>query len=151
MATLSSQTLLATPLLHIRDVQCSACRGRHVGAAECDPVSHIVIPHRGSFVRRVGSRLAHADVNQALFFNAAEEYRIDHLGEGGDACLSLDVSEDAMSELPHTSDLTAMALDLGFTSHSQFTTAFKRAYGIQPSACRRELLKNREARPAAAN
>lgn len=281
MATLSSHTLLATPLLHIRDVQCSACRGRHVGAAECDAVSHIVIPYRGSFVRQVGSRVAHADVNQALFFNAAEEYRIDHFGEGGDACLSLDLSEGAMNELarstiattsrgasfremqrridpamqlqaarlryvraqtlgaeelalrlihrllgldgstqrvtaagcrlihrakqilhagprhrwslaeiarevgaspvyltqafskvegmplyryqtqlrlalalnelPHASDLAAMALDLGFTSHSQFTTAFKRAYGIQPSACRRELLKNRKARPATAN
>lgn len=281
MATLSSQTLLATPLLHIRDVQCSACRGRHVGAAECDPISHIVIPYRGSFVRRVGSRVAHADVNQALFFNAAEEYRIDHFGDDGDACLSLDLSEGAMNELarsavasnsrgvgfremqrridpamqlqaarlrylqsqalgteelalrlirrllgvdgstqrvtaagrrlihrakqvlhasprhrwslaeiarevaaspvyltqafskvegmplyryqtrlrlalalnelPNASDLAAMALDLGFTSHSQFTTAFKRAYGIQPSACRRELLKNRKARTAIAN
>lgn len=70
MSALVSRTLFATPLLRVRDVQCSACRGRHVGAAECDPISHIVIPYRGSFVRRVGTRIAHADVNQALFFNA---------------------------------------------------------------------------------
>jgi AraC family transcriptional regulator len=262
MSALVSRTLLATPLLSVRDVQCSACRGRHVGAAECDPVSHIVIPYRGNFVRRVGARVAHADVNQALFFNADEEYRIDHITDEGDACLSIDVSAPALAELsgavkfgdsqrfirpelqlemarlrhrgfnilraeettlsivhrllaaggpaksvtaaqrrlvqrakqilhadprhrwslseiaqaigtspvhltqtfskaegmplyryqtqlrlasalhelPRTDDLAALALDLGFSSHSQFTAAFKRMYGLSPSS-----LKNRKA------
>ena len=262
MSALVSRTLFDTPLLRARDVQCSACRGRHAGAAECDPVSHIVIPYRGNFVRRVGARVAHADVNQALFFNADEEYRIDHITDDGDACLSIDVSAPALAELsgavkfgdaqrriepalqlevarlrhgafnilraeeitlrlvhrlliaegaaksvtaaqrklvqgakqtlhadprhrwslseiaaaigtspvhltqtfskvegmplyryqtqlrlasalhelPYTDDLAALALDLGFSSHSQFTTAFKRIYGITPSA-----LKNRKA------
>ena len=262
MSALVSRTLLATPLLSVRDVQCFACRGRHVGAAECDAVSHIVIPYRGNFVRRVGARIAHADVNQALFFNAGEEYRIDHLTDEGDACVSLDVSAPmldeiagtpafresykriepalqllvahlrrglfnilpaeetavriarrlltadrstqpvtpahrrlvqrakqmlhsnprhrwslseiaksvgtspvhltqtfstaegmplyryqtqlrlalALHELPETDDLASLALDLGFSSHSQFTTAFKRMYGLSPSA-----LKNRKA------
>ena len=266
MPALTSRTLFATPLLRVRDVQCSACRGRHVGAAECDPVSHIVIPYRGNFVRRVGSWIAQADVNQALFFNAAEEYRIDHLTDEGDACLSLDVSERALAELtgkmsfdelqrridpmvqllvarlrrgrcdellaeeiglriarmllssnqsrrsvttaqrrlarrakemlhadprhrwslseiaravntspvhltqtfsnvegmalyryqtqlrlalalhalPETLDLSALALDLGFSSHSQFTSAFKRMYGVPPSAHQAKL-KNRKA------
>src|SRR5688500_16033157 len=99
MSATVSHTLFATPLLTVRDVQCSACRGRHVGAAECDPISHIVIPYRGNFVRRVGTRMAHADVNQALFFNAGEEYRIDHVTDAGDACLSFDVSEPALAEL----------------------------------------------------
>jgi AraC-like DNA-binding protein len=233
-----------------------------VGAAECDPVSHIVIPYRGNFVRRVGMRVAHADVNQALFFNAEEEYRIDHSTDDGDACLSFDVSDSALAELagavkfresqrrvspgvqlemarlrhgqfnmlhaeetvlriarhvlhagrastaltaaqrrlvqrakqmlhadpghrwslseiaraigtspvhltqtfskaegmplyryqtqlrlaaalhalPDTDDLAALALDLGFSSHSQFTASFKRMYGLPPSA-----LKNRKA------
>jgi AraC-like DNA-binding protein len=262
MSALVSRPLISTPLLSVRDVQCSACRGRHVGAAECDAVSHIVIPYRGNFVRRVGMRTAHADVNQALFFNADEEYRIDHITDDGDACLSIDVSEAALAELsgavkfrdsrrriqpdvqlemarlrhgwlnilraeettlrlvrrlliedrtakpvtaaqrrliqrakqvlhadprhrwslseiahaigtspvhltqtfskaegmplyryqtqlrlasalhelPHRDDLAALALDLGFSSHSQFTTAFKRMYGVPPSA-----LKNRKA------
>ena len=262
MSALVSRTLLATPLLSVRDVQCAACRGRHVGAAECDAVSHIVIPYRGNFVRRVGTRIAQADVNQALFFNAGEEYRIDHLTDEGDACLSLDVrapmldelagakrfrdshrriepalqllgaqlrrsrsnillAEEtavriarrlltadcsarsataaqrrlvqrakqmlhsdprhrwslseiartigtspvhltqtfskaegmplyryqtqlrlalALHELPETDDLASLALNLGFSSHSQFTTAFKRMYGQSPSA-----LKNRKA------
>lgn len=99
MPALVSRTLFATPLLQVRDVHCSACRGRHVGAAECDLISHIVIPYRGNFVRRVGARLAHADVNQALFFNAEEEYRIDHSTDQGDACLSFDVSQQALCEL----------------------------------------------------
>src|SRR5688500_9209906 len=99
MSALVSRTLFDTLLLRVRDVQCSACRGRHVGAAECDPVSHIVIPYRGNFVRRVGARVAHADVNQALFFNADEEYRIDHITDDGDACLSIDVSAPTLDEL----------------------------------------------------
>jgi AraC-like DNA-binding protein len=99
MSALVSRLLFATPLVSVRDVQCSACRGRHVGAAECDSVSHIVIPYRGNFVRRVGARIAHADVNQALFFNADEEYRIDHITDDGDACLSIDVNDRALDEL----------------------------------------------------
>ena len=262
MSALVSRTLFSTPLVSVRDVQCSACRGRHIGAAECDPISHIVIPYRGNFVRRVGARTAHADVNQALFFNAGEDYRIDHITDDGDACLSLDVSAQmleelagamkfrdpqrrlepalqvqvarlrharcnillaeeialriarrlliadrlpklvnaaqrrlvhrakqmlhadpchrwslseiaqtigtspvhltqtfskaegmplyryqtqlrlalALHELPGAEDLAALALDLGFSSHSQFTAAFKRMYGLPPSA-----LKNRKA------
>ncbi|HEY5755109.1 MAG TPA: AraC family transcriptional regulator [Steroidobacter sp.] len=70
-----------------------------MGAAECDSVTHIVLPYRGSFVRRVGARVTHADLNQALFFNRAEEYRIDHLSDDGDACLSLSVADEVLEEL----------------------------------------------------
>jgi AraC family transcriptional regulator len=35
-------------------------------------------------------------------------------------------------------DLTALGLDLGFSSHSHFSTAFRHAFGISPSAFRRE-------------
>ena len=37
------------------------------------------------------------------------------------------------------SDLTALALQLGFADHPHFTRAFRRAYGRPPSACREEL------------
>lgn len=48
-----------------------------------------------------------------------------------------------------TSDLTALALDLGFSSHSHFTDAFRDEFGCPPSAVRksadlRELSKNLE-------
>lgn len=47
------------------------------------------------------------------------------------------------------SDLTQLALEAGFTSHSHFTTAFTRAFGCTPSAVRslhhaRRLARNRK-------
>ncbi len=36
-------------------------------------------------------------------------------------------------------DLTALALELGFSSHSHFTDTFRREFGLAPSAVRREL------------
>jgi AraC-like DNA-binding protein len=43
----------------------------------------------------------------------------------------------ALVELPHAEDLTALALDLGFSSHSHFSARFRRAFGLTPSAFRR--------------
>lgn len=45
----------------------------------------------------------------------------------------------ALLRLPDTDDLTALALDLGFASHSHFTAAFRRAFGRTPAAHRREI------------
>jgi AraC family transcriptional regulator len=42
----------------------------------------------------------------------------------------------ALAELPHTDNLTALALDTGFSSHSHFTSAFRRAFGCTPSQFR---------------
>jgi len=42
----------------------------------------------------------------------------------------------ALVELPHANDLTALALDLGFSSHSHFTAAFHRMFQCTPSAFR---------------
>ena len=42
----------------------------------------------------------------------------------------------ALVELPHTTDLTRLAFDLGFSSHSHFAAAFRRAFGCTPSAFR---------------
>jgi AraC family transcriptional regulator len=39
----------------------------------------------------------------------------------------------ALLELPHTNDLAQLALDLGFSHHSHFTHAFRRAIGCTPS------------------
>lgn len=44
-------------------------------------------------------------------------------------------------------DLSAVALNLGFSSHSHFTAAFRRAFGCPPSALR-PLLRARAAAPA---
>jgi AraC-like DNA-binding protein len=44
----------------------------------------------------------------------------------------------ALAELPGCSDLTALALDLGFSSHSHFSTAFRATMGLTPSEYRRQ-------------
>ena len=43
----------------------------------------------------------------------------------------------ALVELPRSEDLTALALELGFSSHSHFSARFRRAFGLSPSAFRR--------------
>jgi AraC-like DNA-binding protein len=42
----------------------------------------------------------------------------------------------ALDELPQASDLTQLALELGFSSHSHFTAQFRRAFGCTPSEFR---------------
>jgi AraC-like DNA-binding protein len=49
----------------------------------------------------------------------------------------------ALMELPHVDDLTALALELGFSSHSHFTFAFRRAYGCTPSEFRESARQGR--------
>ena len=44
----------------------------------------------------------------------------------------------ALAELPRRDDLTALALDLGFSSHSHFSTAFRATMGLTPSEYRRQ-------------
>ena len=40
----------------------------------------------------------------------------------------------ALDQLAHYDDLSALALDLGFSSHSHFAAAFRQAYGRSPTA-----------------
>lgn len=42
----------------------------------------------------------------------------------------------ALDRLAQTEDLSALAQELGFSSHSHFTAAFRQAYGRSPSAFR---------------
>lgn len=42
----------------------------------------------------------------------------------------------ALAELPRADDLTAVALDNGFSSHSHFTATFRRTFGYTPSQFR---------------
>jgi AraC family transcriptional regulator len=45
----------------------------------------------------------------------------------------------ALVELPDTEDIAALALELGFSSHAHFSTAFRVAYGESPSMYRKNL------------
>src|SRR5262249_11166892 len=56
-------------------------------------------------------------------------------------------SRRALAGLPRCRDLTALALQLGFSSHSHFSTAFRATMGMTPSAYRK-ILKARRSSPA---
>ncbi|GAC1638920.1 MAG: hypothetical protein NVS9B14_19750 [Candidatus Acidiferrum sp.] len=45
----------------------------------------------------------------------------------------------ALHLLPEYDDLTTLSLDLGFSSHSHFSAAFRQAYGRTPSAFRQSI------------
>jgi AraC-like DNA-binding protein len=46
----------------------------------------------------------------------------------------------ALDLIPGCDDLSALAIDLGFSSHSHFTATFKQAYGRSPSAFKQSTL-----------
>jgi AraC family transcriptional regulator len=98
MPEVSVQFLLKSPTVTIRDVCCEG-RCRDKSAEEWTAVTELVFPYRGVYVRHVGNDQAVAEANQVLFFNASEGYRVSHPVSGGDACLSLAISEPLLREL----------------------------------------------------
>ena len=48
----------------------------------------------------------------------------------------------ALIELPHTADIAALALELGFSSHAHFSTAFRATYGETPSTYRHRIRRS---------
>jgi AraC-like DNA-binding protein len=53
----------------------------------------------------------------------------------------------ALVELPHTADLTRLALEIGFSSHSHFSAAFRRTFGCTPSQFRQRARNLQLPRP----
>src|SRR5882724_4595349 len=95
---ISVRPLLDTKTMSMRDIVCSGgCR--HKSPEECATATHMVFPYRGVYIRHVGRSEAVAEANQVLFFNQSESYRISHPVEGGDACISLALSEPLLREL----------------------------------------------------
>lgn len=92
------ESLLRSPTITIRDTY---CRGtcRHQSAEESTTTTQLVFPYRGVYVRHVGNDQAVGEANQVLFFNAFEGYRISHPVPGGDASLTLVISEAILREL----------------------------------------------------
>src|SRR5712671_2097183 len=92
------QSLLKTPTVAIRDTYCQgSCR--HQTAEECTATTQLVFPYRGVYVRHLGNDQTVAEANQVLFFNATEGYRVSHPVVGGDASLTLVISEPQLREL----------------------------------------------------
>ena len=98
MPEFTVQSLLETPIVAVWDVGCQgSCRQQ--SAEECATDTHLVFPYRGVYARHLGRDQAVAEANQVLFFNATEGYRVSHPVPGGDACLSLVISEALLREL----------------------------------------------------
>jgi AraC-like DNA-binding protein len=98
MSEFSVQPLLKTSTVTIRDVYClGSCRQQ--SAEECTATTQQVFPYRGVFVRHLGSDQAVAEANQVLFFNATEGYRVSHPVPGGDASLTVIISESLLREM----------------------------------------------------
>ena len=92
------QPLLQSSTVAVHDVGCrGACR--HRSAEECAGSTQLVFPYRGLFLRHVGSTQSVADANHVLFFNAGEGYQVSHPASGGDACLSVSISQPLLKEL----------------------------------------------------
>src|SRR3984893_2118055 len=98
MSEFAAQSLLKTPTDTIRDVYCQgSCRNQ--SAEECATATELVFPYRGVYVRHLGHDQAVAEANQVLLFNTSEGYRVSHPVPGGDASLSLAISEPQLREL----------------------------------------------------
>src|SRR5579863_3936923 len=94
----TDRLLLKSSTVAIRDVYCLG-RCRHRSAEESSSATEIVFPYRGVYVRHLGNDQAVAEANQVLFFNVNECYRVSHPVPGGDASVSLAISEALLSEL----------------------------------------------------
>ncbi|HET7161653.1 MAG TPA: AraC family transcriptional regulator [Rhodanobacteraceae bacterium] len=92
------QPLLHSATVAAHDVHCHG-ECRHRSAEECSAATHLVFPYRGLFMRHVGSAQSVADANHVLFFNGCEGYQVSHPASGGDACLSLSISQPLLREL----------------------------------------------------
>ena len=98
MPDFAVESLLKTPTVTVRDVYCQSSFP-NPSAEEHATDTQLVFPYRGVYVRHLGSDEAIAEANQVLFFNAREGYRVSHPVPGGDASLTLIISERHMSEL----------------------------------------------------
>jgi AraC family transcriptional regulator len=91
-------SLLKSETVTIRETHCQgSCR--QLSAEECTTSTQLVFPYRGVYVRHLGDDQAVAEANQLLFFNAKEGYRISHPVAGGDASVTLVISEPQLGEL----------------------------------------------------
>ena len=98
MTEFSAQPLLVTATASVWDVVCrGACK--HRSDEECTNATHLVFPYRGVYVHHVGRGETVAEANQVIFINGGETYQVSHPVAGGDASLSLTVSEPMLQEL----------------------------------------------------
>lgn len=90
-------------------------------------------PSRNTPLRALADACGLSPFQLCRFFRARTGQTITAYRHGLRLRLSLERLRDARA------DLTALALDLGYSSHSHFTFAFRRHFGFAPSAFRRAI------------
>jgi AraC family transcriptional regulator len=98
MADFDAHSLLTSDTVSVWDVVCPGVR-RHRSDEECAAATHLVFPYRGAYVHHVGRAESVAEANQVIFINKDEPFQVSHPVDGGDASLSVGVSEAALLEL----------------------------------------------------
>jgi AraC family transcriptional regulator len=98
VADIVADTLFTSRTVTVRDTRCKGtCK--HESPEECARSTQLVFAYRGVYVRHVDQDQAVAEANQVLFFNAYQGYRVSHPVVGGDASLTLVISEPQLHEL----------------------------------------------------
>jgi AraC family transcriptional regulator len=98
VAEIVADTLFSSRTVTVRDIRCQGtCK--HESPEECATSTQLVFPYQGVYVRHVGQDQVVAEANQVLFFNAWQGYHVSHPVAGGDASLSLVISEPQLHEL----------------------------------------------------
>src|SRR3954447_10903990 len=95
---LSSASLLVTPDLLVRDLQCAHPRGGW-GGVELARRAAIVFPRRGSFRRRGLHGEEVVEPGVAYFQRPGEEEEFAHPHDGDDRCTCVAISEDVLASL----------------------------------------------------
>ncbi len=106
--TIQQATILPQSPLHYErlfsselvDITRVCCRPNEpgCGAPEAANDHHVVVPHRGVFVKHVGKRRYVAHPAAVLFFTAGREYRVSHPFGNGDDCSSLRFAPQVLQE-----------------------------------------------------
>jgi AraC family transcriptional regulator len=104
---LTFHALYNSPIVSVRDYQCSACGGGP-SAEELSGSNDIVLIRRGAFSKHFGRRSLTADVNQTVFFSKGSTYRVSHPSDRGDCgtvfTLAPRVLKDIIRELDPSID-----------------------------------------------
>ncbi len=91
------ERLFSSELVEITRVWCRP-NEPGCGAPEAATDHHVVVPHRGVFVKHVGRSRFVGHPAAVLFFTAGREYRVSHPVGNGDDCTSLRFAPDVLQE-----------------------------------------------------
>lgn len=97
MSALHYDRLFTSDVVDITRVRCRP-NEPDCGAPEAATDHHVVLPHRGVFVKHVGRRRFIGHPAAVLFFTAGREYRVSHPVGHGDDCTSLRFAPGVLQE-----------------------------------------------------